>query len=166
MFYSHTGWTLVRSDLDLDLVRSGLELVRSDLELARSGLDLVRSGLVQLSPVHLAVLPHQQAPALVGSVFDARLSLEVRHGPTTSSSLVQVDSTSVTDTSSTSVVPAVTCRVAPLMPTAVALQVVVALPVAHLPVQVRVVSQERRSPARIAGCSGVPAVLLHRVGGA
>ena len=101
MFYSHRAW---------NLVRSGLELVRSDLELARSGLDLVRSGLVQLSPVHLAVLPHQQAPALVGSVFDARLSLEVRHGPTTtSSSLVQVDSLAVTDTSSTSVVPAVTC---------------------------------------------------------
>ena len=70
MFYSHTGW---------NLVRSGLELVRSDLELARSGLDLVRSGLVQLSPVHLAVLPHQQPPALVGTVFDARLPLEVRH---------------------------------------------------------------------------------------
>ena len=78
MFYSHTGWNLFS-----------------------------RSGLVQLAPVHLAVLPHQQAAALIGSVFDARLSLEVCHGPTTtSSSLVQVDSAAVT---TTSVVPVVTC---------------------------------------------------------
>ena len=44
----------------------------------------------------------------------------------------------------------------------VTLQVVVALPVTHLPMQVGVVSKERRSPTRVA-CSRVPAVLLDGV---
>ena len=104
--------------------------------------------------MQLAVLSNQHATPLVGSVLNARLSLKVRHGPA-SSSVIQV-----TSSSSTSLVSAET-GMASSFPI-VTLQVVVALPVTHLPMQVGVVSKERRSPTRVA-CSRVPAVLLDRV---
>ena len=103
--------------------------------------------------MQLAVLSNQHATPLVGSVLNARLSLKVRHGPASSSVLVQVSSTSSlvsAETGMASSFPIVT------------LQVVVALPVTHLPMQVGVVSKERRSPTRVA-CSRVPAVLLDGV---
>ena len=105
--------------------------------------------------MQLAVLSNQHATPLVGSVLNARLSLKVRHGPASSSVLVQVSSSS-----STSLVSAET-GMASSFPI-VTLQVVVALPVTHLPMQVGVVSKERRSPTRVA-CSRVPAVLLDGV---
>ena len=107
--------------------------------------------------MQLAVLSNQHATPLVGSVLNARLSLKVRHGPA-SSSVIQV-----TSSSSTSLVSAET-GMASSFPV-VTLQVVVALPVTHLPMQVGVVSKERWSPTRVA-CSRVPAVLLDGVGGA
>ena len=104
--------------------------------------------------MQLAVLSNQHATPLVGSVLNARLSLKVRHGPA-SSSVIQV-----TSSSSTSLESAKT-GMASSFPI-VTLQVVVALPVTHLPMQVGVVSKERRSPTRVA-CSRVPAVLLDGV---
>ena len=103
--------------------------------------------------MQLAVLSNQHATPLVGSVLNARLSLKVRHSPASSSVLVQVSS-------STPLVSAET-GMASSFPI-VTLQVVVALPVTHLPMQVGVVSKERRSPTRVA-CSRVPAVLLDGV---